>query len=737
MKSVKTLQAELRALIEQGTTTGGTRTVRALRMHAGGQSHADQVAENLVQQAIASGLPLSTSVVETDPLKGGNTAELVARVTLHAPFVFKLDRTTEKLAAEGEMMRKVRNNSKLSERFRQAWPVIYAIHDKAPYAYLMEYFPREDGWTSLEDRLYPPVGTPAASTSEATRLTNATLDVLFDGYVQSVQTRALPNIVVDYVGRINERLSKVAAKDARFASRRLRINGDLFEPWQHYVDLLGKHTDFLMKITPQFTTVAHGDPNPGNILMRTGVTGIEVKLIDPKEWETGDYLFDIAKLTHFVQGTGPIEKPASGVAVKADYSEQDGVDELSYQFDPPPFTPSIVDSCLERVQQFASAHKDIHWQARYELAMASNLLGLPPGRLEKGRPDAALILYGEGLRWLKQFCDRLRASHVPAPAPVTADVTLSVEPESLAKARERVRQDTPNVTETTDRRGFQVLHWQPSRANAANKPVELSLEHEARLSASSESILAHIKQQLAASHAMPTGNVLLPGNTRFAHLTVRHQQRDKGSQSVDHYWDLAMADHAAHLIPRMMSMRERVQTSSFMTWTADEKARALNLELPLVAYEHSGVIARLEFNWIDNLDTTFAELREAGASASTDNPLLLAARIMDIREGDPAGWIPLIEHTTYREKYHITDNDSDLFHLNVDHVVAQSLKSGRIATYTDIDVAPAVLVDDGVLDTLVAFSQSLENAYGLVPVRATKAWRDAYLTGELPLGEKK
>ena len=57
----------------------------------------------------------------------------------------------------------------------------------------------------------------------------------------------------------------------------------------------------------------------------------------------------------------------------------------------------LVEACRERVTKFAADHKDPHGQARYELGMAADILGLPLGRLEKKREHTTLILFAEGL----------------------------------------------------------------------------------------------------------------------------------------------------------------------------------------------------------------------------------------------------------------------------------------------------------------------------------------------------
>ena len=76
------------------------------------------IAAELVKEAIAAGLPLTNELVEIDRLAGGNTAEVVAQATVHAPFAFKFDGASKKLAEEGRIMQRIKGDAKLPTRFR-------------------------------------------------------------------------------------------------------------------------------------------------------------------------------------------------------------------------------------------------------------------------------------------------------------------------------------------------------------------------------------------------------------------------------------------------------------------------------------------------------------------------------------------------------------------------------------------------------------------------------------------
>ena len=696
---------------------------------------AERMAESLISEAVTSGMPLSFSHIDHRALGGGNTAEVVALLTLHAPFAFKLDQEEKKLAAEADMMRNIRKNTSLPREFRDAWPQIYAIRSTPPYAYLMEYFPPEEGWNSLEDRLYPKQKGEVALTTDAIRLIVTAMDVLFSGYEASVKTRSRPNLFEDYVGRIKGRLKDATELDIRFRSQPLVINGVQFSGWEEYLKIIEENKAFVNEITPPFETVAHGDPNPGNLIFRIASSRTELKMIDPKDWQTGDYLFDITKLTHFLDTTGPVEKPIFGAPVEPLFRQESAHADITYAFTKADWTQLLIDICRDRVRQFAERNNDPHWQARYELGMAANLLGLPAGRLKgkNSRPNAALTLYCEGMRWLSQFCSRLASEGERNQSYIeTASISV-VEPDNFKNIRARIKTLVPSVSEASDRRGFKLLHWDPIRSNHQGKPVELSLEHEARLSPRSDQGLRRLQNELLKSEGLP----LSLENPSIGTLIVRRYHRESGAQSIDRYYDLKNVEANDLLIPRMLSLRERIKTSGFMTWSSGEAGmRPLNLELPMISIGNSGVVSRLEFNWIDELKLSVEDLGKASVSEADVqwNPISLANQLEYIKTADIE---QVLEHTTYREKYGLyrpanaTGQEIEAFQLNIDHVVAQSHRTSRIGTYTDIDISPCLTVDQNVLTALIALTNTLSRQFELVPVAATKAWRDASVTGEL------
>lgn len=310
-----------------------------------------------------------------------------------------------------------------------------------------------------------------------------------------------------------------------------------------------------------------------------------------------------------------------------------------------------------------------------------------------------------------------------------------LEPARLADLRDRVRRTVPEVVDALDRRGFRLLHWPPIRPNAAGKPFELSLEHEARLRPTTARSLPALRRALDRAE----GRALFEGDPLLGALVLRRVRRATSAQSVDHYWDVE-GRLSGGLTRRTASLRRRIRTSKFMTWAAGDDADAVgvfNLELPLVALGTSGVVARLEFNWIDRLDEAVAEFDAiaAGEEGDARNPLRIAVEALPPGLGGPLR--PALEHTTYREKYSLrtrspdTGIEEERFQLNVDHMIVQSLSSGHIAHHADVDVAAATPVDAEVLGRLDGLAAGLSRRFGLAPADAPKVWWGAVALDEL------
>lgn len=308
-----------------------------------------------------------------------------------------------------------------------------------------------------------------------------------------------------------------------------------------------------------------------------------------------------------------------------------------------------------------------------------------------------------------------------------------LEPKQLQKTRDWVRENVAMVTETTDRRGFLLLHWPAARSNDANKPVELSLEHEARLKPASGRSLYRLQEKLYKSiGSSASSHLIRSSNAAFGDLVVDRYSRDLGAQSTDRYYDTP----GLLLIPRQVTVRERIKTSKFMTWSSGNgQLRPLNLELPFVAYGKKGMTVRLELNWIDELQVSLEEALSPAfdKNVQAGNPFYILMKSQDLQIQNLE---PVLEHTTYREKFSFSQVGDDgstqqKFVINIDHVVAQSVKTHRLATYADVDISSVNVVSKEELAALNKFSALISKAFDLQTNRSTKAHRSAKATGLL------
>jgi hypothetical protein len=160
-------------------------------------------------------------------------------------------------------------------------------------------------------------------------------------------------------------------------------------------------------VRPRFSTFVHGDPNPENVMWRSDPSGnFTFRLIDPKDWWTGDYLFDVAKLIHYIRVTSPVQHLRLATEHVVDGTVS------FYRYDAGPLDPhhDAVTQLVDLVGTFAgdNAHPDVSgWRVRLDLAIAANLLGIAGPRLmaaAQASNDAdrhlGIIALGEGLSML-------------------------------------------------------------------------------------------------------------------------------------------------------------------------------------------------------------------------------------------------------------------------------------------------------------------------------------------------
>ncbi len=360
-----------------------------------------RIAAELVKEALQNGLVGAESSPSFRTLGGGNTALQVSIATSRVTFVFKAD-VNPKLVREAQTIADLRADRRLRE-FRFRLPRIYAVHDSAPpYAYLMEHFDA-DVYPSVR-QIFFKTPSSAPSPDDASSIVAGALEALSAAYRNSKDPRQQVRMMGEaYYERIEKSLTEAAEANPVFDSKTLDINGTITRPWRELLSILASRESELQSIAAPFVTVVHGDPNPGNILVRRDDGKVtDVKFIDVKDWKTGDYLFDIAKLGHFLLETGPIED-LRGAQLRSVVDSSNKVS-FVYEVDRPEYVLASYRTLEIKTSALADNLGDIHWRLRYDLAMASNLLGLVPRRI--GTLEVAQLLYTAGMLHFEKFTSR-------------------------------------------------------------------------------------------------------------------------------------------------------------------------------------------------------------------------------------------------------------------------------------------------------------------------------------------
>jgi aminoglycoside phosphotransferase (APT) family kinase protein len=368
----------------------GTRPTRALE----GDARAHETAHRLLTQALIDrGLPPRCANEGTHGFESGNTALFVAALSATIRLVAKVDQS-RKVLNEGRFLRRTAEDPALPRALRDAVPRVYGVEvDGPPYGYVMEYL---EGYELLSNYLKDPVARHLVP-----EILGRLWAILAEAYRATRSSRLLPNIAEDYVNRVDDRMLKAASSHPLLDPNipvRVTTAGEVIEmpPWR---DLLASARDAANNIGPGFTTWVFGDPNPDNILIRAEGEGYDIKLIDPKEWERGDYLFDVAKMGHCLRTTLPVE--AGYLARTPSFHTNAGTIEIAYELPVPGHYSNAERLLLILAGGLASALGDHAWALRYELGIGSNLLGNVPRRLahtDELQNQLGIVAFAEGLR---------------------------------------------------------------------------------------------------------------------------------------------------------------------------------------------------------------------------------------------------------------------------------------------------------------------------------------------------
>lgn len=359
-----------------------------------------ELVEFLIKEAYRNGFNEPPEFkVDTTELFGGAVAQYVGRATSTTDFAFKADKSPD-LLRQAQTLRLLRDGGLLPSECRKLFPKVYSfLPEGPPFAYLMEFF--GSGYTRLSDYLFR-----GANTTPAVHVINPLLDNIFRLF-ENRHDILLPDPKAIYIDRVAERLQKAIRLNLKFrtiaTSPRIVINGTEYFSYGSYLEVIIPR---ISSFQPAFGSIVHGDLHPGNIFFKGEGGALELRLIDPKPWIWGDYMFDVGKLLHYTLVTGPREDSDS---VELRIHENETPLRIEYEIRLSERAQKAVQIIMSRLQEFAATHGDAYFQRRLNLSLASNLLGLTDNRLKREQPleDNAILYYCEGLQYLKQVAEGL------------------------------------------------------------------------------------------------------------------------------------------------------------------------------------------------------------------------------------------------------------------------------------------------------------------------------------------
>ena len=359
-----------------------------------------ETADLLVRSALVDGQFGDLFASEPQGFGSGNTAIMVARLEATLSFVVKVDRSPG-VVAEAHLLKQFATEPALPHATRETFPRIYAIDDVGPiFGYLMESL---EGYVPLSETI---AGGDDVIGSQI--LAVAWQRLLEPAYRATRQQRLVPNVTEDYFVRAARRLQAAASEGllpGSDAPLRIVAGGETVEFARGWGEAVARASNRLRAVAPCFGTFVHGDPNPENVLWRAEGNGnVAVRLIDPKDWRVGDYLFDAAKIGHYLRVTSPVGRLPCAASQQSDGTCRT----VQYTTDGLRAKAALEEGFLGLVAEFAAEAEGPMWRVRYELAVAANLLAIAGPRLARARArDGArqttlgLVAFGEGLRLLQ------------------------------------------------------------------------------------------------------------------------------------------------------------------------------------------------------------------------------------------------------------------------------------------------------------------------------------------------
>ena len=372
---------------------------------------AESMAKDLLSEALSNGISDVDTGTTLSELSGGAASDFVFRVRSNVSVIIKVQRDI-KLKNEAVFLKGLQPEVPSATAWGSLFPRVLAMQvDSQPYAYAMEDFRQEDGYKDLSKWIFEDKLLPEARIAQSKSLLSAVLARIQPIYLESRDTNSKPNLEGDaFLGRIRSRMIEAEKLDDGFAAELVQADSDSLYSWRWQLHEIEKRRPQAEALLPNFQTAVHGDSHPGNIIIRLQPAGkgdykTEIRLIDPRGWQLGDYVFDFAKLAHYLILVGPVERWSVGAdctyATSAKTLRVDSLPEIAaWLFD-------LEKMISNAAKSLGESMGDPGVEARYELAMASCFLGSVPVRWKNHQQLMAVLMYVEGLKWLNKFRLRL------------------------------------------------------------------------------------------------------------------------------------------------------------------------------------------------------------------------------------------------------------------------------------------------------------------------------------------
>lgn len=398
--------------------------------------HLEELSPTIVEEirdlcvsALQAGMPdiLRENIVisKYSPFSEAVASEVVGEINVEVKFVVKV--------GGEELKRQIESMKNQGSTFRGLYPEIYEEQElQGSYACIMELL---YDYFSLHKMIFRKCAKNQLEVQRALDCTFANLERI---YLASKNSFNLPNLAGFYAReRILQKVIAVSQDIDKwlfltlgysgvlrggFEALRdcvIRVDGNQLRPYNECAAILEERiNDRGSQIGLGFTTIVHGDAHPGNIMIKILGDSCQMKFLDPNPCVVGDYLYDMAKMVHWLDKVGLLilERETEQTIINVDVDDTGSIIEVNYGL-----TDKIQDSELKqeisiqeicnlkdwalkyvymKTEALANILGDTGCQSRMELALAAAYFG---ALVRLTEPTHLVVAFVEGLKHLNSF----------------------------------------------------------------------------------------------------------------------------------------------------------------------------------------------------------------------------------------------------------------------------------------------------------------------------------------------